>query len=191
MSQQTTNRSFDELASGLASGTLSRGKALRLMGAALVGGALGSLGGVAAADDECKPVNKKCRHNQQCCSGNCEGGKCACQSGQVLCGGSCVSNICTPPQTFDTSSCTCCTSNGVSCTGGTQCCSGRCVFGVCLPPIGQTEAFCQCGSGTNFSLCTSVACGPTIETLVCDPLCGGLTSDFSCEIGGTRCLPPG
>ena len=37
MSQQTTNRSFDELARALASGTLSRRKALRLMGAALVG----------------------------------------------------------------------------------------------------------------------------------------------------------
>jgi hypothetical protein len=50
MSQQGshhTNRegSFDELAKGLAAGTLSRGKALRLMGAALVGGALASVPG--------------------------------------------------------------------------------------------------------------------------------------------------
>jgi hypothetical protein len=37
VSQETTNRSFDELASGLASGSISRSKALRLMGAALVG----------------------------------------------------------------------------------------------------------------------------------------------------------
>jgi hypothetical protein len=56
VSQETSNRYFDELASGLASGSISRGRALRLMGAALVGGALASLGigGVAAAD-ECKP----------------------------------------------------------------------------------------------------------------------------------------
>jgi hypothetical protein len=40
MSPEARERSFDELASGLASGTLSRGKALRLMGAALVGGLL-------------------------------------------------------------------------------------------------------------------------------------------------------
>src|SRR5919107_1109369 len=39
----------DELTRGLASGTLSRGKALRLMGAALVGGTLASLPGVAWA----------------------------------------------------------------------------------------------------------------------------------------------
>jgi hypothetical protein len=43
--------SFDELAIGLSSGTLSRGRALRLMGAALLGGTLASLGiGEAAAD---------------------------------------------------------------------------------------------------------------------------------------------
>jgi hypothetical protein len=44
--------SFDELARGLASGTLSRRKALRLMGAALVGSALASIPGVALAADE-------------------------------------------------------------------------------------------------------------------------------------------
>jgi hypothetical protein len=38
--------SLDELAKGLASGTLSRGKALRLMGGALVGAALASVPGV-------------------------------------------------------------------------------------------------------------------------------------------------
>ena len=39
MTKEAGERSFDELASGLASGSLSRGKALRLMGAALLGGA--------------------------------------------------------------------------------------------------------------------------------------------------------
>jgi hypothetical protein len=77
--------SFDELAVGLSRGTLSRGKALRLMGAALVGGTLASfgIGGIAAADqgdqgenEECKPLNKKCRKNEQCCSNNCFGGIC-------------------------------------------------------------------------------------------------------------------
>jgi hypothetical protein len=79
VSKETANRCFDELASGLASGSISRGRALRLMGAALVGGALASLGigGVAAADEECKPLNKKCNKDAQCCSGNCEGGMCA------------------------------------------------------------------------------------------------------------------
>ena len=37
MSQQATNRSFDELARALASGSLSHRKALRLMAGVLVG----------------------------------------------------------------------------------------------------------------------------------------------------------
>ena len=43
MSQQTSNHSFDELARGLASGSISRGRVLRLMGAAVVGGTLASV----------------------------------------------------------------------------------------------------------------------------------------------------
>ena len=87
MSQQTTNRYFDELASGLASGSIWRGKALRLMGAALVGGTLGSLGireafaadqGDQGENEECKAAGMKCRKNAQCCSGNCtDDGTCA------------------------------------------------------------------------------------------------------------------
>jgi hypothetical protein len=38
MATETPERSFDELTRELASGTLSRSRALRLMGAALVGG---------------------------------------------------------------------------------------------------------------------------------------------------------
>jgi hypothetical protein len=73
VSQETTNRTFDELASGLASGSISRGKALKLMGGLLVGGTLGSLGigGVATAARKCKPAGKHCKSATQCCSGNC------------------------------------------------------------------------------------------------------------------------
>ena len=56
MSEETRERSFDELAKGLAAGTVSRGKALRLMGAALVGGALASVPGVAWA---AKPAGER------------------------------------------------------------------------------------------------------------------------------------
>src|SRR5215212_7095974 len=70
---------FDELARGLADGSLTRGKALRLMGAALVGGSLGSLGiGEAAADAPgCKRLGKNCTRDTQCC-GNlvCPSGTC-------------------------------------------------------------------------------------------------------------------
>ena len=53
MFPEARDRSFDELASGLASRILSRGKALRLMGAAVVGGVLASVPRVAAAQEVC------------------------------------------------------------------------------------------------------------------------------------------
>src|SRR5918994_6443768 len=76
MSPEARDHSFDELTRGLADGTRSRGKALRLMGAALVGGALASITGIAWAKP--KPAGAKCNHNHQCASGNCSSsGTCA------------------------------------------------------------------------------------------------------------------
>ena len=71
-SPEARERSFDELAIGLSSGSLSRGKALRLMGAALIGGTLASIPGVVeAAPLTCPPGRPvKCRHafnGEQCC----------------------------------------------------------------------------------------------------------------------------
>jgi hypothetical protein len=92
VSEETRNRYFDELASGLASGSISRGRALRLMGAALVGGVLGSLGGVAAAAPHCRPIGKRCKSGSKCCSGICDpaGGTCcsgsACFTTDDCCG---------------------------------------------------------------------------------------------------------
>jgi len=47
MTDDRRESSFDELAKRLASGEVSRGQALRMMGAALVGGALASVPGIA------------------------------------------------------------------------------------------------------------------------------------------------
>jgi hypothetical protein len=106
MSPEARERSFDELARGLASGDISRRRALRLMGAALVGGALASLGlGEAGADPPgCKREGKNCKRDTQCCSGNCDSG---------ICAAACLP-ICEP------------------CTEDSQCCSGLCgISGVC------------------------------------------------------------
>src|SRR5918995_6900265 len=102
MSPEARDHSFDELTRRLASGTLSRGKALRLMGAALVGGALASIPGIAWAKP--KPAGAKCNHNHQCASELC------------------VDGVCGPA----------CTPNTEACTSGTQCCSGNCKGGTCV-----------------------------------------------------------
>jgi Stigma-specific protein, Stig1 len=102
MARETRESSLDELAKGLASGTVSRGKALRWMGAALIGGALAAVPGVAwAAPAEAKPVDQgncptarvKCRGrcvNLQSDANNC--GQCSnvCSAAEVCAGGACV-----------------------------------------------------------------------------------------------------
>jgi hypothetical protein len=87
MSPEAREHSFDELARGLASGSISRGRAIRLMGAAVVGGALGSLGiGEAGADPPgCKRNGKVCTKHKVCCSGNCEDGTCQPAGTQFTC----------------------------------------------------------------------------------------------------------
>jgi hypothetical protein len=77
-------RSFDELTRGLADGSLSRRKALRLFGGALVGSVLASIPGVALAappPGTCLQEGKVCKTNTQCCSQNCETRK-----GKRVCG---------------------------------------------------------------------------------------------------------
>ena len=95
MARETRESSFDELAKGLASGTVSRGKALRWIGSALGGVALASVPGVAWATD-CKPYGRRCTGDRQCCSRNCirnpsgEGRICGCPTGRTRCGDRCV-----------------------------------------------------------------------------------------------------
>src|SRR5215211_4098297 len=181
MARETRERSFDELARGLASGSISRGRALRLMGAALVGGTLGSLGGVAAADDECKPLNKKCRKNHQCCSGNCEGSKCA----------ACVSN----GGTCSTSS-NCCSGN---CSNGFCCASGRVGLsnGTCVKPCTSSDDCPGCTSGCELSAFTGpihICSNGVVAPLA---LCPGGHSDcpegqfcqFEADFGGVCAVP--
>jgi hypothetical protein len=131
MSPEARERSFDELARGLASGDISRRRVLRLMGAALVGGTLASLGiGEAAADPPgCKRNGKKCKRDTQCCSGNCEGGTCAAGC---------------PPFRVELSNGTCafpCGNTPVDCL---ECgCVGGCVRAFPPPPPGESGTFCH------------------------------------------------
>jgi hypothetical protein len=157
---------FDDLARGLASGTLSRGKALRLMGAALVGSALGSvgIGEAAAAPIGCKADGKKCKKGNQCCSGNCEGGTCA----------------------------VACVSDGGACTGNTDCCSDNCdSSGFCFPPTGQTRVLCQCadasGGGNNIPLACLSEC-PELFTFFI-PVCSSVCANSGLEFVSGACTP--
>jgi hypothetical protein len=171
VSEQTTNRSFDELARGLASGEFSRRKALRLMGAALLGGTLGSLGigGIAAADDLCKPEGKKCRKDEQCCSGKCEGSECA-------------AVVCSPAGS--------CPNIPLGCEGDINCGCLQTVEGIgfCASnwPCEEaqtctTTADCPAGYA-----CTAVSCCP--DVVVCAPPCAGTSGLTAARTAGPTIL---
>jgi hypothetical protein len=187
VSQETTGRSFDELARALASGTLSRGKALRLMAGLLVGGTLGSIPGVAWANDRCSQGQTRCgdrcvnlktneRHcgscrnrcgsKQTCCKGRCVNlqrnenhcGRCGKSCAQ---GQECVDGVCSGG----------CVSDGGSCTGDTQCCSGNCSNGTCCP----TDRV-----GLDNGTCAKPCAGPAD--------CPGCASGCFRVVSGTFCL---
>ena len=148
MSQDTTNRSFDELASGLASGTLSRGKALRLMGAALLGGALAFTPKVAEAAvtrHKCDSAGE-CTKGGSCCAGTCCGGEgpttVSCFPSAPPCGKGRVATICADTEEFGT---TCLAGCGfsVSCNTTADCEAQEISSGmVCATPLGGGPSFC-------------------------------------------------
>jgi|SRR5215208_1127579 len=115
--ESTVEYSFDDLARGLASGTISRRKALKWLGGAFLGGVLVSIPGIAWA----KPKPGKCTHDKQCPTGQ------TCQDG-----------VCVPRE------CVCDPPGGV-CPEGTFRCSGSMfAFPVCCPDTTQcTTAVCS------------------------------------------------
>jgi hypothetical protein len=199
---------FDELARGLADGSVTRGRALRLMGAALVGGTLGSLGiGEAAADPPgCKREGKNCTRNNQCCSGLiCDGLSRTCQAPPTTTVPPTTTAAPTtttaptttaPPTTTTTPMCI---PNGSGCsTGGTPCCNGNCNSngfccpdgrvgvsnGTCAlpcPSVGECPGFpfCSCLNSTEGGFCAGSQSGK-----FCDPdLPGFCPSGELCSVG--------
>ena len=174
MSPEVRDHSFDELTRGLASGTLSRRKALRLMGAALVGGALASIPGIALAKPN-KPEGAKCKHDKQCASGNCSS-----------------SGTCAP-----------CVSDGGACTANGQCCSKLCRpdrfgGGVCaaVPPTCSPPCPADCGcfftpDGTTCASCPGGLCehfGPVTSCEEC--ITRGEVCTREPIFGTLSCVPP-
>jgi hypothetical protein len=190
MARETSESSFDELARGLASGNLSRGKALRLAGGALLGVALASLPGTALAhDDDCRSFGRRCRRDSQCCSKNCvrrgDDKVCGCPEGQRRCNDRCVnlkrnenhcgscSNRCAEGEQCVEGMCApACVSNGVSCTADTDCCSGLlCDNGQCAT-CRSTGGSCttngECCSGNcSGGTCRPTGTGPNLVTCGC------------------------
>jgi hypothetical protein len=175
---------FDELARGLADGSITRGKALRLMGAALVGGSLASLGtGEAGADPPgCKRAGKHCTRTDQCCgtlvcvSGTCQTPTTSTTETPTTSTTETPTTTTTETPTTSTSTSTTsttpmCLPPGESCTADDECCSRVCVQdrfggGVCAPepPICDPPCPANCS-------CVLAADGTTTICIGCSGLC--------------------
>jgi hypothetical protein len=152
--------SFDELAKGLANGTISRRQALRWMGGALVGGVLASIPGVALAQaggnsacDEFCHANFSGREAGKCTSAGAHGtGPCYTCTPGIGPGPNFVPPECPAGAEFNPTTCQC----EFQCGPGVDCASGT--FTICGEETGQ---FCTCidrlEGGT---VCGQTFCGP-------------------------------
>src|ERR671933_415722 len=126
MTQETRGNYFDELAKGLASGEVSRRKALRLMGAALLGGTLASIPGAAWAARTPPTSKGGCPQGKTLCRGKCYD----LQRDQNNCGQ--CGNVCAEDQVCQGG--TCLVIQGGLCSTDSQCASGLvCRNGTCVP----------------------------------------------------------
>jgi Stigma-specific protein, Stig1 len=169
--ERMPDRAFDELATGLASGAISRRRVLRLMGSAIVGTVLASVSGVAWAVPP-EGRGRPCPKGEKKCGDTC------CSSPEDLCCRGVCTNV-----VFDRFNCGRC---GNECATGEGCCGGRCV------PLNTRDNCGCCGCGClEAEICVNGSCqcpepGQTVCANVCCP-------QGHCVFGGPgepdRCVP--
>jgi Cys-rich repeat protein len=171
VSQESTNRSFDDLARALAEGSISRRGALKLFAGSAIAAlipsrALAQQQKVTICHKPGTPAEKTKEVPQSAVDshlghgdhrGPCE----ACPSGQVLCNGNCVSNSCPTGQTFNTTTCQC------ECPSGQVLCNGNCVSNSCLANSGQVfnSSTCQCECPSGRVLLSNGTCAKPCTTI--------------------------
>ena len=216
MSQESTNRSFDDLARALAEGSISRRRALRLFAGTAVAALIPSTRALADDDDHdgytvCHvpgtPPNCDCtrartrrglsrrernRHLRKhpCDSrGNCRN--------NPYCGT--TTSTTTSTSTSTTTTTTMCLPDGPCSPGGTPCCSGNCSNGFCCPTgyVGLSNGTCAktCSSSADCSA-SCQGCGAFVSGTYCYNAGGSqtlCTSDSQCPRGevcaGRTCNP--
>jgi len=166
-------RSLDELAKGVAGGTVSRGKALRWLGAALFGGAVASIPGVALAAP-CPKGRIKCR------------GEC-CAEGVTTCVGTGKDKTCGTVGCPRTCCCDCLYSNNAG-GPGISTCTNAVVAGTPEEIGTQCEQICRDNvpEGFTFAGHTAGCYGPNTDPLTENAriFCSPSTSE---EFPGTMC----
>jgi hypothetical protein len=201
------DRSLDDLARELATSNVSRGRALKIMGSALLGSVLAAVPGVAWAADRCSEGQTRCgdrcvnlktkeRHcgscsnrcgsKQTCCQGRCvnlQRSERHCGSCSNRCddGEQCVRGECQGGCPPGETVCTGCACETVACTPGTQGCnpnSGTSTGGSCFANADGVGTTCACG----FGVCTNDCSECANLGLVCvsNPDCAAIGFQFQC-----------
>jgi hypothetical protein len=154
----TGSQSFDELARGLASGSVSRRQALKLLGGAFLGGLLASIPGAAFG-------HHKSGHGTPPGQGGTPPGQGGAPPGQGSPPPPPPPPGCDPPAQL-------CGAPGdqICCQSGTSCCGGTNQAPFCCD---SSTSFCCCQVVDGVQLCTCCpsgnTCVPSGGTLVCQP----------------------
>jgi hypothetical protein len=182
VSQDSINRSFDDLARALAEGSISRRRALKLF----VATALATLvpARFAGADDdddrECKERGERCGGGRgRCC------GQLQCREGR--CRRPRTTTTSTTTSTTSTSTTTVCLPDGSTCSNPTDCCSGNCSNGFCCASgyVGLSNGTCAKPCTLGGRECTGCLQGCTRTYPSGETYCSGSFTQCS---SNTDCL---
>jgi hypothetical protein len=203
MARRTTESSFDELAKGLAEGSISRRRALKLFAGTAIAALIPSR---ALADDDCVRI---ChvpfdRQTGRCFFGQREN-RCVPRSRLQVhleehpcdCRGRC--RTCTRPTTTSTTTSSTtstttsttststttpmCLPNQTSCTADTQCCSG-----ICTTPSGASSPFCfSCRGFGGACAANQTCCSGTCQNGTC---CGTIGQEAASPPLTAVAVPP-
>jgi hypothetical protein len=170
--QGTTGKhSFDELAKGLAGGTVTRGQAMKLVGAAILGTTLTSL-----FTRQASAQSVSCPEDLEPCGNTCCGVTEECCGGTICCGPTeeCCAGVCCEPDKVCVDGQCVCAAGSIPC--GSTCCNAVteiCVDGQCRNP------FCESCAGQ----CCQVVDGSVLIDQACCT-----TGDSTCTRAGVGCI---
>jgi hypothetical protein len=185
VSQETTSRSFDELARGLANGSISRRKAIKFIAATTLGGILGlsGMGTAFAKNKTCAqwcaavfgantPAAGRCTSDAAHGTGLCSSCTTATLPSSVCCtrnsSGNCISY----------SGASCCGSDA-TCLNGSCCANANACGSTCLAAPCDSSQCLTCDSSTG--TCVGCTSGQTCQAGTCCTSNGGTCT------GGTQC----
>jgi hypothetical protein len=183
VSQESTNRSFDDLARALADGSISRRRALKLFAGTAIAALVPARFAEADDDRDCKRRGQRCGGGRGRCCGQlqCREGRCRRPrtTTTTTTPTTTTSTSTTSTSTSTTSTTPMCIQNGsFGCTDFTQCCSN----GLC---VGETCCATRDQACTADSECCSGNCDTTSGNCACLP--NGTNCDFDLQCCGEVC----